>query len=55
MARRMLVVGDIPAVTDGVRDADDDDPSGYLGHDRVRRVLQENSWIGEAAARPAMS
>jgi hypothetical protein len=45
---QMLSAGGIPALTDEVRAADEDNPRGYLEFERVKRIKQDTSWLDEA-------
>jgi len=51
MLMRMLEAGGIPAVTDGLRPADDDNPRGYFELEAVKRLPDEAAWVGEATGR----
>jgi hypothetical protein len=48
MLMQMLVAGGLNALTDGVRDADDDNPIGYFEHERIKRLQKDNDWLAEA-------
>jgi hypothetical protein len=48
MLMQMLVAGGLNALTDGVRDADDDNPIGYFEHERIKRLQKDNDWLDEA-------
>jgi hypothetical protein len=45
---QMLEAGGIPALTDGVRAPDRDNPRGYLEFEAVRRTRQDPSWVAQA-------
>src|SRR5687767_12088310 len=45
---QMISAGGIPALTDEVRTADEDNPRGYLEFERVKRIKQDTSWLDEA-------
>lgn len=45
---QMLEAGGIPALTDGVREADDDNPRGYYELEAVKRTATDDSWLDEA-------
>jgi hypothetical protein len=48
---QMLDRGGIPAVTDQVRAADDDNPRGYYEFEAVKRTKQDPSWLPAARGR----
>ncbi len=48
---QMLQAGGLPALTDGVRADDDDNPRGYLELEAVKRTASDPSWIEQAAGR----
>ena len=45
---QMLEAGGIPALTDHVRAADDDNPRGYYEYEAVKRTKQDASWLDAA-------
>ena len=45
---QMLEAGGLPALTDGVREADDDNPKGYYELEAVKRTATDDSWLDEA-------
>jgi len=45
---QMLVAGGMPALTDGVRRADTDNPRGYLEWERIKQLPSDPALIGEA-------
>lgn len=45
---QMLYAGGMPVLTDNRRVADAHNPHGYFEDDRVRRLAEDSSWIGEA-------
>lgn len=51
MMMRMIEAGGIPALTDGVRGADEDNPHGYYEFEPVKRTRQDPSWVGRACGR----
>lgn len=51
MAMRMLVAGGIPALTDGIRSADTDNPHGYFEFERVKHLKTDHAWLDDAAGR----
>lgn len=48
MMMQMLVSGGIPAITDGIRRADDDNQRGYYELEAVKRTKDDSSWLQEA-------
>ncbi len=48
MMMQMLVAGGIPALTDGQREADQDNLKGYLEFEVVKNLRQDQSWIPQA-------
>jgi len=48
MMMRMLEAGGLPVLTDGVREADDDNPRGYYEFERVKRIENDREWLLEA-------
>jgi len=51
MMMRMLADGGIPALTDGVRVADRDNPHGYFEFEPVKKTKDDASWLGDADGR----
>jgi hypothetical protein len=51
MMMRMLEAGGIPALTDGVRAPDRDNPQGYLEYEPVKRTKEDPSWVARAQGR----
>ncbi|MBV8728585.1 MAG: sulfotransferase [Acidobacteriia bacterium] len=45
MIMRMLESGGLPLVTDGIRQADDDNPRGYYEYEPVKRLDKDASWL----------
>lgn len=48
MAMQMLAAGGCPAVTDGVRTADEDNPKGYYEEERVKDLYKDDAdrtWV----------
>lgn len=45
---QMLAAGGLPALTDGQRAADADNPRGYLEFERVKQLKTDRAWIPEA-------
>lgn len=48
---RMLDAGGIPALTDGVRAPDRDNPHGYYEYEPVKKTREDPSWVAGAAGR----
>jgi hypothetical protein len=48
---QMLHAGGIPAVTDGLRAQDDDNPRGYFEFERVKQLRSDNAWLDDAAGK----
>ena len=51
MAMRLLVAGGIPALTDGIRAPDPDNPHGYFEFERVKQLKTDHGWLAGAAGR----
>jgi hypothetical protein len=45
---QMLQAGGVPAVSDGQRAADVDNPRGYFEVEAVKKLKEDSSWIGDA-------
>jgi hypothetical protein len=48
MMMQMLEAGGLPALTDGVRAPDRDNPRGYFEFEPVKRTRQDTSWVAQA-------
>jgi len=51
MAMQMLAAAGVPVVTDGIRQAGEDNPKGYFEDERVKDLYKENDdrgWVREA-------
>ena len=48
MLMQMLDAAGYPCLTDGVRQADADNPRGYFEYDKVKRLRRDCSWMPEA-------
>jgi hypothetical protein len=48
---QMLDRGGIPVLTDAVRAADRDNPRGYYEFERVKKTMQDPSWLPDARGR----
>ena len=48
MLMQMLAAAGYPCLTDGVRQADTDNPRGYFEYEKVKRLRRDCSWLSEA-------
>jgi hypothetical protein len=48
MLMQMLVAGGLEPLSDELRGADASNPRGYLEHERVKGLAQDNRWLAEA-------
>lgn len=48
---QMLVAGGLPALTDGQRPADEDNPRGYFELEAVKTIQRDNAWLDGAAGK----
>ncbi len=48
MMMQMLDAGGVPILTDGVREADSDNPQGYYEFEPVKRTREDPSWLAGA-------
>lgn len=48
MMMRMLEKGGMPVMTDGVREADEDNPRGYYEFEAVKTTREDPSWVDDA-------
>jgi hypothetical protein len=51
MMMRMLEAGGLPALVDGVRRPDEDNPRGYYEFERVKQLKVDKAWLPEARGR----
>ncbi|MFL6213928.1 MAG: sulfotransferase family protein [Blastocatellia bacterium] len=51
MMMSILVAGGIPAMTDSIRTADEDNPRGYFELEKVKELAKDNSWLAEAGGK----
>ena len=51
MMMSMLVAGGVPAMTDAIRTADEDNPKGYFELEKVKELSKDNRWLGDASGR----
>jgi len=45
MLMQMLAAGGVPVLSDGLRQADEDNPRGYLEFEPVKKLLQDSKWL----------
>jgi hypothetical protein len=48
MMMQMINAGGIPALTDHIREADEDNPKGYYEFEPVKKTKEDPSWLREA-------
>ncbi len=48
MMMKMLEAGGLPALTDNLRTADEDNPKGYYEFERVKQIKTDKAWLPEA-------
>lgn len=48
MLMQMLVAGGVPALTDGIRSADEDNPRGYFEFEAVKQMENGAPWLDDA-------
>ncbi len=51
MMMRMVDAGGIPALTDNIREADEDNPRGYYEFEPVKKTKEDPSWLERAPGR----
>jgi hypothetical protein len=51
MMMRIIEAGGIPALTDHLRQPDEDNPSGYFEFEPVKRTRTDPAWIGAAVGK----
>jgi len=51
MMMRMLAAGGIPVVTDGIRQADADNPNGYFEFERAKKIGEDASFLDDAGGK----
>jgi len=51
LVMQMLAAGGVPVFSDGVRQADDDNPRGYFEHEAVKASARDASWLAAASGR----
>ena len=48
MLMKMLVAGGLPPLTDGIREADADNPGGYYELEKVKQLERDTAWLESA-------
>lgn len=48
---QMISAGGVPALTDGERVADEDNPRGYFEFERVKKIKDDKGWIPDAVGK----
>ena len=48
---QMIAAGGVPALTDAIRAADEDNPRGYYEFERVKQIKQDKSWLADASGK----
>jgi len=48
MMMQAIEAGGIPALTDGIREKDVDNPKGYYEFEAVKKTRADSSWVSEA-------
>jgi len=48
MLMQMLAAGGVPILSDGARQADEDNPHGYFEFEPVKQLLKNSQWLFEA-------
>ena len=51
LAMQMIHAGGIPAVTDGERTSDEDNPRGYFEFEKVKQLKTDKSWLADAGGK----
>jgi hypothetical protein len=51
MVMQMVQAGGMPALVDGNRAADDDNPRGYLEFERVKSLRTDQTWLDDAVGK----
>ena len=51
MLMKMLAAGGLPPLTDGIREADADNPGGYYEFEKVKQLEQDATWLEAAAGK----
>jgi hypothetical protein len=45
MLMQMLAAGGVEILSDGLREADEDNPRGYLEYEPVKNLLKDSKWL----------
>ena len=48
MLMKMLATGGLPPLTDGIREADADNPGGYYEFEKVKQLERDTAWLESA-------
>jgi hypothetical protein len=48
---QMLSAGGLPALADGIRAPDEDNPRGYFEFERVKQIRTDKAWLDDAAGK----
>ncbi|MDE2705253.1 MAG: sulfotransferase domain-containing protein [Gemmatimonadota bacterium] len=48
MLMKMLAAGGLPPLTDGIREADADNPGGYYEFEKVKQLERDTAWLESA-------
>lgn len=48
MLMQMLAAGGVEILTDQLREADEDNPKGYFEYEAAKKLMRDQSWVGEA-------
>jgi tetratricopeptide (TPR) repeat protein len=48
MMMQMLAAGGLPVLSDGMRQADEDNPRGYYELEAAKKLAADNTWLGKA-------
>ncbi len=51
MLMQMLAAGGMDVLSDGLREADEDNPRGYLEFEPVKNLLKDSKWLFEATGK----
>jgi tetratricopeptide (TPR) repeat protein len=51
MLMQMLSAAEYPILSDGLREADEDNPRGYLEYEPVKNLLKDNRWLLEGCGK----
>ncbi len=51
MLMKMLAAGGLPPLTDGIREADADNPGGYYEFEQVKHLKRDTTWLESARGR----